>query len=120
MPLGPKGYDLSVLFPFRAARFENSISTNGRFFVGPFTQFAVNTATYVFTYRFFANHSAEHPDGYLDLDSLMAFEGVTQGENGFEWESGREHIPENVCSPDSEICMMVQLTYPVVPPRPRQ
>lgn len=96
MPLGPNGYDLTVFHPFRGLRFNTSIATNGHYFAGPFTHYAVNTATYVFTYRFFANHSSEHPDGYLDLESLMAFEGVTRNSNGdFEWKAGREHIPEN-------------------------
>jgi hypothetical protein len=84
MPKGPKGYDYTVLHPFRGARFNHSVATNGYFFAGPFTNFAVNTATYVFTYRFFANHSSEHPDG------------VTRDANGkFEWKKGQEHIPEN-------------------------
>ena len=104
MPLGPNGIDLPTLFAFRASNFNHSIATNGHFFAGPFTQFAVNTATYVFTYRFFANHSAEYPDGYLDLETLMAFEGVTQNaEGGFEWESGRERIPENVSFQSSSL-----------------
>lgn len=95
MPLGPNGFDLTVMHPFRGARFEHSVSTNGHYFAGPFTHYAVNTATYVFTYRFFANHSSEHPEGYLDLESLMAFQGVTRTSSGdFEWKRGREHIPE--------------------------
>lgn len=96
MPLGPNGYDLTVLHPFRGHRFNTSISTNGYYWAGPFTHFAVNTATYLFTYNFFRNHSSEHPDGYLDLETLMSFEGVTRNTKGdFEWKAGRERIPDN-------------------------
>jgi hypothetical protein len=96
MPLGPNGYDLTVMHPFRGARFNDSVATNGHYFAGPFTHFAINTATYLFTYHFFANHSAEHPDGYLDAETLKSFEGVTGSPGNFKWSSGRERIPENV------------------------
>jgi len=99
MPLGPNGYDLTVMHPFRGARFNNSIATNGRYFAGPFTHFALNTATYLFTYHFFANCSAEFPDGYLDEETLKTFEGVTGERGSFKWAPGRERIPENVCEP---------------------
>lgn len=101
MPKGPNGYDLTVMHPFRGARFNDSIATNGHYFAGPFTQFAVNTATYLFTYHFFANYSAEYPDGYLDVETLKAFEGVTGEPENFQWESGRERIPDNVSSDHS-------------------
>jgi hypothetical protein len=96
MPKGPNGYDLTVMFPLRGARFNDSIATNGRFFSGPFTQLAVNAATYLFTYRFFANYSAEYPDGYLDEETLKSFEGVTGEKGSFQWQTGRERIPDNV------------------------
>lgn len=96
MPLSPQGYDLTVMHPFRGARFNDSVATNGRFFAGPFTQFAVNTATYLFTYHFFSNFSSEHPNGYLDLESLKSFEGVTGDKGSFKWSTGQEQIPENV------------------------
>ncbi|EUC28077.1 hypothetical protein COCCADRAFT_9483 [Bipolaris zeicola 26-R-13] len=95
MPLGPNGYDLTVMHPFRGSRFNNSIATNGRYFAGPFTHFAINTATYLFTFHFFRNHSAQFPDGYLDLETLKAFEGVTGEKGSFKWASGRERIPDN-------------------------
>lgn len=95
-PLGPNGYDTTVLNHHRGARFNESISTNGRFFAGPFTHLAVNSAAHLFTYRFFSNFSSEHPDGYLDLETLKSFEGVTGEPGSFEWKEGRERIPENV------------------------
>jgi hypothetical protein len=97
MPIGPHGYDLTVMHPFRGARFNNSIATNGRYFAGPFTHYAINTATYLFTYHFFRNHSSEYPDGYLSEETLKSFEGVTGERGSFKWASGREKIPENVC-----------------------
>ncbi|KAL5376344.1 hypothetical protein DPSP01_010570 [Paraphaeosphaeria sporulosa] len=71
MSLGANSYDLTVFQPFRGARFNHSVSTNGHYW-------------------------AEHPEGYLDIDSLMAFEDVTRNANGeFEWKTGREHIPND-------------------------
>jgi hypothetical protein len=98
MPKGPNGYDLTVMHPFRGARFNDSIATNGRFFAGPLTHLAVNAAAHQFTYRFFANFSTEHPDGYLDMETLKSFEGVTGEPGSFQWQQGRERIPENVSS----------------------
>ena len=58
---------------------------------------AVNAAAHAFTYRFFGNWSAENPgEGYLDLETLKSFEGVTGEPGSFQWEQGRERIPENV------------------------
>jgi hypothetical protein len=99
MPKGPNGYDLTVMHQFRGARFNSSIATNGHFFTGPFTHLAVNAAAHLFTYRLFGNWSAEHPgEGYLDLETLKSFEGVTGEPGNFQWEQGRERIPENVRS----------------------
>jgi hypothetical protein len=96
MPKGPNGYDLTVMHPFRGARFNDSVATNGRYWAGPLTNFAINTATYLFTYHFFSNYSAEYPDGYLSEETLKSFEGVTGEKGSFKWSAGRERIPENV------------------------
>jgi len=93
-PLGPNGYDLSVLFPWRATRFHESISTNGHYFAGPVAHIAVNNAAFIFTYRFFANYTEEYPDGYLDAETLKSFEGVTGEKGSFKWSRGHERIPE--------------------------
>ncbi|KAF3051001.1 hypothetical protein E8E11_002434 [Didymella keratinophila] len=61
----------------------------------PVTFFALNPATYQFTYRFFANHTAENPEGYLDEQTLMTFEGVTKKNGEYKWSPERERIPEN-------------------------
>jgi len=96
MPKGPNGYDITVMSKWRGACFNDSVSTNGHFFTGPFTHLAVNAAAHAFTYRFFGNWSAETPgEGYLDLETLKSFEGVTGEPGSFQWEQGRERIPEN-------------------------
>lgn len=95
MPQGPNGYDLTVMHPFRGARFNNSVATNGYYWAGPFTHYAVNTATYLFTYHLFSNFSAEHPDGFLDEETLKSFEGITGSRGSYEWKWGRERIPDN-------------------------
>ncbi|KAH7411947.1 hypothetical protein DE146DRAFT_259165 [Phaeosphaeria sp. MPI-PUGE-AT-0046c] len=94
-PLGPNGYDLSVIIPWRRERIQNSVATNGRYFAGPWTHIVVNVAAHVFLYRYFANFTAEYPEGYLDLETLKTFNGVTGEQGSFEWASGREKIPDN-------------------------
>ena len=97
MPLGPNGIDSDVMTAFRLKRVRHSIATNGHYFAGPLTFFALNPATYLFTYRLLANHTAENPEGYLDAETLMSFQGVTKNSAGkYEWAPGRERIPENV------------------------
>ncbi|KAJ4403468.1 hypothetical protein N0V91_006520 [Didymella pomorum] len=95
MPRGRNGIDNNVMTAFRLERVRHSIATNGHYFAGPVTFFALNPATYQFTYRFFANHTAENPEGYLDEQTLMTFEGVTKENGEYKWSPGRERIPEN-------------------------
>jgi hypothetical protein len=96
MPQGPNGIDLTVLVPFRLSRIHNSIATNGHYFAGPFTHIAINAATFFFTYRYFANHTVDHPEGYLDAETLKSFESVTGEKGSYKWTPGHERIPENV------------------------
>jgi hypothetical protein len=96
MPLGPNGIDSSVMTKFRVNRVKQSIATNGHYFAGPLVTLAFNPATYLFTYRFFANHTAENPEGYLDAKTLMSFQGVTGEKGNYKWARGQEKIPENV------------------------
>jgi hypothetical protein len=95
MPLGPSGYDLTVMTPWRVKRFRDSKATNGHLFSGPFMQFAIQPATSLFTYQLLANRSAEHPEGYLDLETMKTFQGVTGESGNFKWSRGKEKIPEN-------------------------
>ncbi|EUC31640.1 hypothetical protein COCCADRAFT_6478 [Bipolaris zeicola 26-R-13] len=95
MPLGKNGIDIPVLTAFRLDRTRHSIATNGHYFSGPLQTLALNPATYQFTYRFFANHTAENPEGYLDAKTLMSFQGVTGEKGNYKWARGQEKIPEN-------------------------
>ncbi|KAI4935087.1 uncharacterized protein J4E92_002373 [Alternaria infectoria] len=95
MPLGENGIDIPVLTAFRLDRTKHSIATNGHYFSGPLTALALNPATYQFTYRFFANHTAKNPEGYLDAETLMSFQGVTGEKGNYKWARGQEKIPEN-------------------------
>ena len=94
-PLGPKGYDLSVLTPFRAERFQQSIANNPYFFNGPFTGVVVLPAAYTFIYRFMANKSAEYPEGYLNGETLKSFFSITGPPGNFKYNPGNERIPDN-------------------------
>ena len=95
LPLGPNGYDLSVLTPFRADRFQQSVSMNPYFFNGPFSGIGVQPAAYTFTYRFMSNKSAEYPEGYLDGDVLKSFHSITGDPGSFTYTPGYEAIPDN-------------------------
>ncbi|KAB8300543.1 hypothetical protein EYC80_000703 [Monilinia laxa] len=95
LPLGPNGYDLSVLTPFRATRFQQSIDNNPYFFNGPFSGIAVQPAAYTFIYRYMANKSEEYPDGYLDGKVLKSFFSITGEPGNFVWTEGHEKIPDN-------------------------
>jgi len=95
MPLGKNGYDLDVMFPFRRDCFKHSIETNSRYFAGPWTNYVVNAAAHYFTYRFFANYTSNTPEGYLSLETLKTFEGVSGDKGSFTWSRGAERIPDN-------------------------
>ena len=94
-PLGPNGYDLTTLTPFRAKRFQESINNNPYFFNGPFTGVAVQPAAYTFIYRFMSNKSAEYPEGYLDGEVMKSFFSITGTKGNFKWTPGYEKIPDN-------------------------
>ncbi|KAL3424168.1 oxidase [Phlyctema vagabunda] len=95
-PLGPNGYDLSALTPFRASRFQQSIDQNGYFFNGPFTGVLVQPAAYTFIYRFMSNKSSTYPEGYLDGEVLKSFFSITGSTPAtFKWTEGYEKIPDN-------------------------
>jgi hypothetical protein len=116
MPLGKNGIDIPVMTAFRLDRTRHSIATNGYYFSGPLQAFALNPATYQFTYRFFANHTAENPEGYLDAKTLMSFQGVTGEKGNYKWASGQERIPENVSTHRNAIRLQSLTLITVVPP----
>jgi hypothetical protein len=84
-----------VLTRFRARRFQQSIDNNPHFFNGPFTGVGVQTGAYTFIYRFMANKSAEHPDGYLDGAVLKSFFSISGEPGDFTYTEGGERIPDN-------------------------
>lgn len=88
-------YDLSVLTPFRAARFQQSIDNNPYFFNGPFSGVLVQPAAYTFIYRFMGNKSYEYPEGRLNQDVLKSFFSITGTTGKFKWTEGYEKIPDN-------------------------
>jgi hypothetical protein len=95
-PLGPNGYDLTALTPFRASRFQQSIDNNPYFFNAPFSGVLVQPAAYTFIYRFMSNKSEEYPEGYLDGEVLKSFFAITgDPDSGFTWTEGNERIPDN-------------------------
>ncbi|KAF8865690.1 Cloroperoxidase [Acephala macrosclerotiorum] len=78
-------YDLSVLTPFRAARFQQLVENNPYFFNGPFSGVLVQPAAYTFIYRFMGNKSA----------ILKSFFSITGESGNFVWTEGHEKIPDN-------------------------
>ncbi|CZR61858.1 uncharacterized protein PAC_11755 [Phialocephala subalpina] len=88
-------YDLSVLTPFRAMRFQQSVEKNPYFFNGPFSGVLVQPAAYTFIYRFMGNKSAEHPEGVLNQEVLKSFFSITGESGNFVWTEGHEKIPDN-------------------------
>jgi hypothetical protein len=82
-------YDLGVLTSFRAKRFQESISNNPYFFNAPFSGVIVTPAAYTFIYRFFANHSAENPQGQLTKSVLKSFFSISGPENALVYVSKR-------------------------------
>ncbi|CZT41973.1 related to oxidase [Rhynchosporium secalis] len=88
-------YDLSVLTPFRATRFQQSIEKNPQFFNAPFAGLLVQPAAYTFIYRFMSNKSAEFPEGRLNQEVLKSFFAITGESGNFKWTEGHERIPEN-------------------------
>lgn len=95
LPLGEKGYDIPTLTGFRASRFQQSIDNNPHFFNAPFSGVAASAAAYTFMYRFMSNKSEEHPDGYLDGDTLKSFFSITGEPSSFVYKAGNERIPDN-------------------------
>jgi hypothetical protein len=88
-------YNLSVLTPFRATRFQQSIDKIPYFFNAPFSGVILQPAAYTFIYRFIANKSAEYHEGVLNQDVLKSFFSITGERGNFTWTEGYERIPDN-------------------------
>lgn len=116
MPQGKNGYDMGVMTAFRINRVRHSIATNGHYFAGPVTFFALNPATYQFTYRLLANHTEENPEGYLDANTLKSFHGVTGETGSLKWTRGTEKFPDNVSHYFDRSLLLKLILASVVPP----
>ena len=86
----------SALFPFRQARFNDSISTNPYFFFPQFAGVLVSPAGYAFPPAMMANHSAEYPSGYLDKATFKTFFAISGDSGSFTYQPGYERIPGKI------------------------
>ncbi|KAG6985309.1 hypothetical protein G7Y79_00116g101790 [Physcia stellaris] len=91
----PAPQQYSALFPFRQARFNDSISKNPYFFFPQFAGVLVSPAGYAFPPAMMANHSADYPQGYLDKQTFKSFFAVTGNSGAFKYTPGYERIPDN-------------------------
>jgi hypothetical protein len=81
------------IFPYRQARFNNSIETNPYFFYSPFSGILVSPAGFSFPPAMMSNKSAEYPEGYLNRDILKTFFAVEGVPGSFTYKKGWERIP---------------------------
>ncbi|KZT41735.1 Cloroperoxidase [Sistotremastrum suecicum HHB10207 ss-3] len=89
-------YTKDVLIQHRKNTFDYSVQNNPHFFFAPFSGLVVATAAHNFVAYFFANHSAEKPDGYLDQKNLKSFFGITGDTiDTLVYNYGTERIPDN-------------------------
>lgn len=71
------------------------------YFAPLFSTTLVAPAAYNFVINFMSNHSAAHPNGYLNGHMFKQFFAVhgkydkTKSGFGFKWRPGKERIPEN-------------------------
>ena len=86
---------MESLTSFRSQRFDTQIANNPYFFNGPFTGVVVQPAAYTFIYRFMANHSAEHPTGYLSYDVIKDWFGISGESGSYTAQQGWERIPSD-------------------------
>lgn len=77
----PGSVTIDSLTAFRSQRFDTQVANNPYFFNGPFSGVLVQPAAYTFIFRFMANHSDEHPRGYLSHEVVQSWFGI-EGENG--------------------------------------
>lgn len=89
----PGSVTMESLTSFRSQRFDTQIANNPYFFNGPFTGVVVQPAAYTFIYRFMANHSAEHPTGYLSYDVIKDWFGISGESGSYTAKQGWERIP---------------------------
>ncbi|KAM0786771.1 hypothetical protein ACM66B_002206 [Microbotryomycetes sp. NB124-2] len=93
-------YTFDVIVEQRRYTIDKSINENPNFFYAPFSGLVVATAAHNFVGNFFANHSAERPEGYLDQATLKSFFSI-QGDtiDELKWVPGNERFPDNWYKP---------------------
>ncbi|KAK4052684.1 hypothetical protein OIV83_001971 [Microbotryomycetes sp. JL201] len=93
-------YTFDVIVEQRRHTIDKSINTNPNFFFAPFAGLVVSTAAHNFVANFFANHSAERPEGYLDQATLKSFFSI-QGDTleTLRYVPGHEKFPDNWYKP---------------------
>ncbi|QRV75403.1 peroxidase family 2 domain protein [Ceratobasidium sp. AG-Ba] len=95
-PEGPSAnFDYDVIIQHRAARRQNSVSTNPHHDLFQFSGFITLPAAYSFITRFMSNHSSEHPEGILNHGVLKSFYGVSGDSDNLTYQKGYERIPDN-------------------------
>jgi hypothetical protein len=70
-------WNLKVLGQARAERLKQSIAHNSDMFLSPFGGLIVQGAAHSFIYQLFANRSAEHPDGFMNRNTLKSVFAVS-------------------------------------------
>jgi len=84
-----------AIFPFRKARFQDSVNRNPYFFFPQFAGVLVAPAGYSFPKAMMANHSEEFVNGNLDKETFKSFFAITGKSGSFKYNAGYERIPEN-------------------------
>ncbi|EOD52616.1 putative oxidase protein [Neofusicoccum parvum UCRNP2] len=89
-------FSLEVVAEHKFARTIDSVENNPDMFLSPANAAMGSMAAHLFISSFMSNHSAEHPEGRLDRQTLKSFFGVTEDEElGLSYNSGGERIPDN-------------------------
>ena len=86
---------MDSLTAFRSKRWDQQVSRNPHFFIGPLSGMAFAPAGYTFIYRLMANHSAENPKGELTHDALATWFAVGGESGSYTVKQGYEAIPRN-------------------------
>ncbi|KAJ6476002.1 putative oxidase [Mycena vitilis] len=88
-------YNLGIIQQHRVNRFHQSVAQNPYFFYGP-VQMLISCLAHNFVPALMSNHSAEHPNGYLDGEVLKSIFSITTSANGtLSYTPGHERLPNN-------------------------
>ncbi|KAJ7736471.1 Chloroperoxidase [Mycena metata] len=70
--------NFDIIVQHRVNIFRHSVQNNPFFFYGP-VQMLVSCITHTLIPALMSNHSAEYPNGYIDVDGLSSLYGMTRG-----------------------------------------